>query len=369
MVIVSWTPPRIPPDSYRIVREDTGEAVAFPPSGVDEARLTGLVGQQIRFTVVAVTGGREYASQPSPPATPVPPPDAPTVSMQLVALAPTGFTVRVAVGVVAPATSYSVSVTVNGTSRVANRTDLAPNAPTSDFTFPCTGGGDPCLTGGSVTASATMTSEAGIGPPGTASLTIPGPPGFAFGQYFMYVSTGGKCLDVDLKLHTCTGSAGQLWVHVGDRAAIRNQSNNRCLAVNDAIHLAGDGCGDDPKKWTRLNVVGNEALLFASIGGECVRIIGDPAGEGVPVADPKNCTNAPTERWTAWRPPGGVPLASASTQPASLTLPVGGGRRDGPIGVPILALLILPLAAGLFRRTGRAVRGRAVRRQRQRTAR
>jgi hypothetical protein len=365
MVIVFWTPPRIPPDSYRVLRTDTNETVAFPPTGVDEARISGLVGQQISFIVVAVTGGRDYPSAPSRPATPVPPPDAPSVSLQLAALAPTGFTVRVTVGLTGAATSYGVSVTLNGTSQVLNRTDLPPSAPTSDFTFTCTGARNPCLTGGSVTADARATSEAGLGAIGTANLAIPGPPAFAYGQGFMYVSTGGKCLDVDLKLHTCTGAANQMWTHEGDRRAIRNQSNGRCLAVNDAIHLAGDGCTDDPKKWSRINPAGNEALLFASIGGECVRIMGDPAGEGVPVSDPKNCSDAPTERWMAWRQAGGVPLASASTQPASFGRP-GGGRRDGPIGAPILALLILPLAAGLFRRNSRAFAGR---RQRRRSAR
>jgi hypothetical protein len=351
-VLVFWTPPRITPDSYEIVREDTREVVASPPVGADQARIAGLAGQQVRFRVVAVTGGRRYPSPLSPPVSPIPLPDAPTVSMQLVALSPTSFTVRVTVNVAGPATSYGVSVTVNG--RVQNRTDLPPSSPTSDFTFPCTGPGDPCLTGGSVTANASVTSEGGLGPPGAATLTIPGPPGFAFGQAFMYVSRGGKCLDVDLRIHTCTGSAGQLWVHNGDRSWIRNQSNNRCLAVNDAIHLAGDGCTDDPKKFTRINPVGNEALLFASIGGECVRIIGSPDQEGAPVSDPKNCSDAPTERWTAWRQQGGVPL-TASAQPASFTpSSTGDNGAQGGLGEEsAVALLLLPLAAGLVRQRQR----------------
>jgi hypothetical protein len=244
-------------------------------------------------------------------------------------------------------TTYDLSVSTGSGRGLLNVQGVPIGQRPYQFSAECGGASDVCLRGGSVTATATLFNAAGAGPSDTRSAGIPAPPAFVFGSPFMYVSTGGKCLDFDLRLHTCTGSSGQLWTHVGDRAAIRN-GNGGCLAVNDDLHLARDGCTDDPKKWTRINPNGNEALLFAPDGGECVRVIGDPAGEGVPVLDRKQCSDAPTERWIAWRQQDGVPMAAA--QAAAFTVPAGPTRQDGPLGTTALVLLLLPLAAGLVRR-------------------
>jgi hypothetical protein len=281
----------------------------------------------------------------------MPLPDAPTVSIQLVALAPTGFTVRVTVGVVGPITSYGVSVTVNGTSRVLNRTPLPPNSPTSDFTFPCTGPGDPCLTGGSVTADASMTSDAGVGPPGSQTISIPAPPQFQFNGSTMLVSSGGKCLDgSNLTIRTCDGSPGQFW-SIRDVGSIRNPAHaNQCLSSPNGLHWSNDcNAPPDDQRWD-VQGSGNSRTFRNQDTGRCLAVNGDPGAEGTPAKD-LACRYNSQDTWYLFTQT--LPL-TATAQPASFTPPsTGDDRQNGGLGAPVVALLVMPLAAGLFRQRQR----------------
>jgi hypothetical protein len=358
-VDVAWTAPPNTPASYRILRADAPEPplVTGLGGGATSAIVGGLTpGEQVSFIVEAgYDDGTSYPSGASEPITAFGQPGSPTVTLELVARTTRSLTLRTTVTVVNnggnPVTGYDLTLTASsGQVQPPALQGIPLDDQPRQFTIACDNNGQLCMAGGTVTARATLTNAAGAGPEGTAQSSIPAPAGFAFGQAFMYVSTGGKCLDVSLTLRTCNGSAAHLWVHEADRRAIRNQSTGGCLAVNDRIHLARDGCTDDPKKWTRVNPAGNEALLFASIGGECVRIVGSPDQEGASVSDPKNCTNAPTERWTAWRPPPDVPVAAPAAQPASFTPSTTQDSTQAGLGeAPTLALLLLPLAAGLVR--------------------
>lgn len=357
-VAVFWTPPRLGPDSYEIRRADTDDVLATPEVNVDTAVITGPDLQQVRFIVVAVTNGRRYRSVPSGLPSPLPLPGAPTVSIQLVALSPASFTVRVTVGEVPSSATYGVSVTVNGTSRVANRTDMPASSPTSDFTFPCTGPADPCLAGGSVTADASITTEAGTGPPASTTRAIPAPPQFQYDGSTMLVSSGGKCLDgSSLTIRTCDGSPGQFW-SIRGVAAIRNPAHaNQCLSSPDGLHWSNNcNAPPDDQRWD-VQGSGNLRTFRNQDTHRCLAINGSPAAEGAPAKD-LGCQYNNQDTWYLFT--ATLPL-TASAQPASFTLPSTQDGEQGGLGEETVALLLLPLAAGLVRSRQRRQRRRPAR--------
>jgi hypothetical protein len=360
-VTVSWRPPPNTPTSYNVFRTDNTSQPVVPglSGGATEAIVSDqlVLGQEISFRVEAVYDGAPgYLSEPSNSVVAFDQPGSPTIRLELLARSPTQLTVRVTVEVGStggsPVTSYDLSVgaTGSGTQNFTGSIDQNQR----DVRVDCAGSPtEICLGGGTVTATASVANAAGSGPRGTQSRAIPGPPGFAYGQYYMYVSTGGKCLDVDLRLHTCTGSDSQLWVH-NNTGDIRNRGNGNCLAYNDTLHFASDGCSEREKRWNRVNETGNQAQIRGQYGDqECV-FVASPAAEGAQATDSRQCPNDAQDRWTAWRPQDGVPLTAASAaQPAAFIPSTADNRRDGPLGAATVALLLLPLAAGLWRRRQR----------------
>jgi hypothetical protein len=360
-VQVSWAPPRIPPTDYRILRAETGEQLATTGGGATSSIVTGLaLGQPVSFVVEAVSAAGSFRSAPSNAVVAFGRPGSPNIGIELVTRSPTAITLRVSVDVVtdggSPVTSYDLSVSTGAGRNLLTVQGVPIGQRPYQFVATCSEPGDICLSGGGLNAAATLVNAAGAGPPATTAFSVPEPPAFAFGQPFMMVSAGGKCMDADLRLHVCGGSAGQMWIH-NNGGAITNQSNGWCLAANDTLHLARDGCSERPKRWSRVNAVGNTAMIQNQDSGrECVYVAGDVAGEGVQVLDREGCGNSAQERWTAYRQQAGVPMTAAT--PAALTGPIGGGAKDGPLGAPAIALLLLPLAVGLVRRRGRVRRVR-----------
>jgi hypothetical protein len=346
---VSWTPPPNLPVSYQIQRTDTGAQVGTAPSGATFTYIGGLpLGQPVSFVVVAVTAGTSYPSAPSNAVSAYGRPGEPAIGVELAALSPTRVTLRITVDVQSdggqPVTTYDLEVKSDRDRTLVSVQGVPIGQRPYQFTADCVTPDDVCMRGGSVTATASLTNSAGAGPPGRASAGIPGPPGFVYGQGFMYVSSGGKCLDGDLKLHTCSGIASQYWRHM-NTGDIRNNASNLCLAYNDSLHLSSSGCSERPKRWKRVNEVGNEAQIRGQYDGqECLYVTGDPAGEGVPVTDSHSCFNGPNERWTAWRQDS-VPMSAFAPAAAAAAPPPSGS------GVPEIVLLLLaPLTLGLLRR-------------------
>jgi hypothetical protein len=356
---LSWSPPPIKPDSYRILTGAGDELRSDVSGGANSTIITGMkLGQPITFVVEAVSAAGRFQSAPSNPVVAFGSPGGPTIQIVMAARSPTTLTLRVTVDATtdggSPVTTYDLRVESGRV--LLNVMGVPIGQRPYQFTATCADSNDPCLGGGTVVATATLYNAAGAGPPNNASAAIPAPPAFAYRdqpgpeQPFRYVSTGGKCFSEDFRLHTCTGSAGQLWEHY--RAGyIVNQSNGQCLVYGNLHYRRiGDGCSERDSRWKRVPPDGNEGQIRGQYGAqECLYVNGDPAGDGTPVLSSRQCPNGPQDRWFAWRPEPGVPMTAA--QPAAFVPPAAGGAApDSALGGTATALLLLPLAAGLARR-------------------
>jgi ricin-type beta-trefoil lectin protein len=365
-VQVSWQAPPNPPNSYVVLRADNLEQVASVGGGGTFADIPGLPpGQDFSFFVEAVyDGDRRFRSGESNPTAAFGLPAGPTVGVQLVARGPDTLTLRIDVGVVdnggSPISTYDLAVDSSTGRSLENAVDIPIGQNPRQINVDCTGLGDLCLSGGSVTARATLRNAAGAGPRTDTAAGIDPPPQFPFNGSVLIVSTGGKCLDVDLNLHTCSDSAGgQRW-SLRSTGDIQNPaSGNRCLSTNDGLHLTDDGCsrpGEGADRENRWNLLdgGNTRRIQSQESGRCIFANGDPAGEGVQVRD-RGCQFNDQERWTFFTPT--LPFTAA--QPAAYEPPSTPERpaRDGALGGTMTALLLLGLAATALR--PRRARGRA----------
>jgi hypothetical protein len=355
-VRVAWVPPVITPDSYRILRVDTGADVGVEvttaPAGAAETFVsTGLtLGVSVSFVVEAVYADGSYQSDLSNPVTAFGRPAGPNVAVELAARSPASITLRVFVDVVSdggsPVTSYDLSANT-GSGRVHNAAGVPIGQRPYQFAVECGGTGDVCLSGGTVVATATLINGAGAGPPNSTTVNIPPPQQFGIDTDVMFVSSGGKCFDVDLRLHTCTGSPGQFW-SVRATGEIRNRANNQCLSSPDGLHFSTNcNAPPDDQRWT-VHGGGNLRVFQNQDTDRCLVVNGDPARENVQVLD-LGCRFNSSDTWYLFT--RSLPLTAA--RPASFTPPAERGRPDGPLGTTVVALLLLPLSAGLLRRRHR----------------
>jgi hypothetical protein len=267
--LVSWTAAPLPPTDYRIERSDMPNvAVSTAAAGATSAIVPGLpAGLRVRFVVVAIVAGvGTYASAPSDPEVQIfGPAGAPTVDIQVLGRGPTMLDVLVTVTPVDdggdPVQSYDVQVTSSNTgATMASQTGVAAGTQYR-ATVPCGGLGDVCLAGGTVTASATLNNAAGGGPPGSDSENIPPPPLWNYsengGSAVLMVTIDGRCLDASFTVQTCSINAiGERWIF-HNTGWIGNQSrgSNECLHNNGGF--VGSGCGDDTKRWERIDLAAN----------------------------------------------------------------------------------------------------------------
>jgi len=370
-VTVRWTPAPIRPTSYRILRTDTGEQVQTATADATFAIVTGLpAGLTTSFIVEAVAVAGSFRSQPSNVVSAYGRPGGPTVTIQLAARGPTTMTLRVTVDEVdnggSPITVYDIEVSGGGRT-LASQMDVPIGQRPFQVDLVCTGWADLCLSGGTVTAIGTLHNAAGAGPPTSTSATVDPPPPFDVNQNVpvALVSTGGKCLDRDLRLHTCNGGASQLWTP-RNTGVITSAVDGGCLAHNggNTLSLTSGSNGEclnrhKNKRWRHQPNSGSQRVFQGEDRSVCIAVIGPVDGEGAPV-NLETCRYNGQELWFLYKQQPGVPVTAfaparsggAAARPSS---------ADAPIGAPVTALLLLPIVVGLVRRRGRRPRlGRGV---------
>jgi hypothetical protein len=348
---VSWNPPVNPPASYRILRADTGEVVGTQVGGANSTIVGGLaLGQPVSFVIEAVfDDGSSYRSPASNSVVAFGRPGSPNVAVELVARAPDRITLRVTVDVAtdggSPVTSYDLSVTASSGPGL-NDAGVSISKRPYQFTLDCNGTGSLCLGGGTVTATATLYNAAGAGPAGKTDATIPAPPQFEYNGSTMFVSSGGKCFDRNLRLATCDGSTDQLW-SIRATGEIRPQANfSTCLSSPNGLHFTTNcNAPPDDQRWD-VQGSGNIRRFRNQDTGRCLAVEGDPSASGSPVKDLR-CQNNNQDTWYLFTPT--LPLTAAA-QPASFTTSdPERGEQGGLGGAPTVTILLLALTAGLFR--------------------
>ncbi len=359
-VQVQWTPPPNPPSQgYEILRVDTGSLVAQAPPGGTFSIVGGLPPGTYEFVVVAVDSTGRYPSAASNQITTYGLPSPPQVSAQLAARSPTTFQLNVFVSVQddggTPVNSYDISAQyTSGNGDSKSITGIPIGQSPWLLTMDCRGIADPCLSGGSVDITVTLTSAAGTGPPTTISQPVAAPPAWSRDTWVLLVTTGLKCLDADLRIHPCNQSAGMYWQHrsTGD---IRNQLNGQCLAANDGLHFASDGCSEADKRWQPRNGERvNANQVFQNEGTQrCLFVNGDPAADGTQVID-RNCSfNTDNERFYVFTTTDPFTMLRSFSVSDAATADSGGSGGDGPIGAPLAIVLLAPILLGLVRLRGR----------------
>jgi Ricin-type beta-trefoil lectin domain len=365
---VSWTAPPNQPASYNILRADNPDQPVGTESGDAATTIVGnglTLGESVRFIVEAVyPDGKSYRSQPSDEVIPYGIPGKPDVAVELVARAPAKLTLRVTV--TAPTnggstiTSYGVSVTA-GTTQNRNMAGSTLGQP-NQFEVDCGAFSSICLSGGTITATATLQNAAGSGPEERVDRSIQAQPQFEFNGSTMFVSSGGKCLTyspnvANLAIAECTGSTQQLW-SVRTTGEIRPQASfNQCLSSPDGLHYStncgrGPSGGQGPPDDQRWDVLGNGNIrgFRNQDTGRCLAVNGSPSAAGTQVKDLR-CTFNNQDSWylfTATLP------VTASALPASFTPWATQDSGQGGLGEEsTVALLLLPLAAGVVRQRRR----------------
>lgn len=366
-VLVSWKAPPNTPSQYRILPADTGAQLATALGGATSAIVSSPpIGQSVRYVVEAVFPGASYRSAPSDPVTAYGRPGAPRVSVQLLWRTPAQVGLSVTVEVVdnggQPVDTYGVSVTA-GSGHMSGSASVPIGQNPYQVVVSCTGGtADLCFSGGPVTAAATLHNPAGTGPEGAVTATIDPEPAWQYGTNVLIATSGGKCLDQSLRVRTCDGSAGELWqfLRTGD---IRNPSHsNNCLASNNGLHFASDGCTDAEKRWD-LNPAGSFTYTIRNQSTHrCLYVNGDPAGENVPFAD-RNCQLTTPELLSIFTPVARLSSVRHVSGGAADATP--DRTADAPVGLDTMAALLLPLAAVAVGRRSTRRRWRPVQRSRR----
>jgi Ricin-type beta-trefoil lectin domain len=335
-VRVAWTAPRLAPNGYRILRADTGEQVAIAAGNASTVIVSGVpLGQPIAFVVEAVTANGSYPSTPSAPVAAYGRPAAPAITPAAIAeRTPTSLKLRFTVQVTgdggSPVSTYDISLTDAGGRTLAQAQNIPIAQTPYDLTVACVTTADLCLTSGDATATAVLHNTAGAGAPGTRTTTIPPPAAFVYNDAVMIVSEGLKCLDRDLTLRTCNGSASQLWP-VRATGEIRSIIDNRCLVDSGGLAFTSNNCTSRSRRWDHLAVANNARALRNQETGRCLAAIAGASVEGGRV-NTRNCLYTLDERWTFFEPYQG-----------------GGGAGAVP-AAPLALILLLPLVMRRQRR-------------------
>jgi len=369
---VTWKPPPVAPERYRILRADTLEEVGTAPASASSQIVSNLPpGVPVSFVIEAIVGNAAYRSAPSNAISAFGNPGGPSLSMQLVARAPASVTVRVTVNAPdnggRPIQRYDVSVRSESSGRV-DSTAGVPYGQTFDAVLACDTLADVCLQGGTVSATVTLYNEAGAGPPGTASATIDPPPQFNVfeNQFVMFVSMGGKCLDRApfLTLQDCDGSAEQSW-SPRDLGDLLSEVDRSCLqheSSNIGLSSSRDGncrSRDDPVRWVHYPL--NDPLAnprhFRGEGtSRCIAVLGDVRTSGTQV-NLAGCVFNDQDRWFMFKQTG-LPMALTAAAPAAATATDPAAGDGNVLGISGMAVILLaPLVAGLVGR--RLAPGRA----------
>jgi len=332
------------------------------------------LGQQLTFVVEAVTPIGSFRSTPSNAVSAYGRPGSPAVSIALAARAPDSLTLDVTVDVVSDGgsmvTSYDISVTAAGR-QVGSAQGVAFAQRPYRMVVTCGSFSEICLGGGDVVATASLNNAAGGGPPASTAVNVSAPPAFNVNENApaMMVSAGGKCLDRDLLLHTCNGSAGQRWTprNLGD---FLSGADGFCLEHRARNRLGFTSPGDDEcrnredsVRWVHIpSTPVNSLRRFRGEGlSRCITVLGDPAGEGTPVnlRDTTSfCSGTDADLWFLYKQQPGVSMAAAAlASNAAAGAPAGSaaagsapGSSDGALGTSGAALLLLPVFAGMVRR-------------------
>jgi len=332
------------------------------------------VGQQIAFIVEAVTPARTYRSAPSNPVTAYGIPAGPNVSVNLAARTPNSVTLDVSVDVVSdggsPVTSYDL--TVSGGFGGAQGIPITQRP--YRVTVTCRSFGEVCLAGADVTATASLTNAAGIGPPNSTTVNVPAPPTYFRNIYdpVMLVSAGGKCFDRDFALHACNGNSSQLWIprdlgdilSAPDRACLDHEARTR-LGLS-AASVGNCRSRDDPDRWVFLppDNAGNLRRFRGEGLSRCITVLGDPAGEGTPVNlrdSTSQCSGTDQDLWYLYKQQPGVPTTAASLASIPTTATTSSAQQasqpggDGALGTTGAALILLPVVGAYLRRRRRGL--------------
>jgi len=354
-VLVSWTAPPIAPVSYQILRSDTSAPVGTAPAGATSTIITGLPpGQSIAFVVVAVTPTGTFPSAPSNAVAAYGQPGGPSLALVVVARAPHAVWVRVTVSVVdnggSPVTAYDLTVESGGRTLAS-----AMNVPVSQNQYQaqlsCVNMDDICLSGGTVQVSGTLYNAAGAGPITRTPFGINPPDPWQYEGTIMLATTGGKCLDSDLLIRTCASAAGgQFWA-IRARGNIYNLGLRRCLSTEGGLHLATSGCTERPRRWDLLGSGNTHRTIRNQESTRCIYVQGDPAADFVPFRDRRPCLFDAQEQLAFFVPslPIEPPGPNGPSAAVGVAQAAPARSADGPVGVPAVALLLVPAVAGLIR--------------------
>jgi hypothetical protein len=377
-ILVAWTPPPRGATSYRIYRTDNDTVVGTEAGGATSTILSGLpLGQRIAFVVEAVTPAGDFRSAASNDVSAYGQPGAPNVTIQLVARTPNTVTLSVMVDVVSdggsPITSYDITVSRTSGQPIASAVGVSMASRPYQATATCTSIPDICLSGGDVTATATLNNQAGAGPSSAPTVNVGPPPPFNVNENVavMMVSAGGKCFDRgSMSLQNCNGSPWQFWTpkNTGD---LTSAVDAACLEHRQRTRLGitaarDDECRnrEDSVRWVHLGG-GNERHFRGEGLSRCIAVLGDPSADFTPV-NLANCALNDSDRWFLYKQQPGVPMAAAA-RPAGLTGgqsgvdsggggPAGGGSAgggsaggEGGLGGSVAILLFGPLAIALAR--------------------
>jgi len=360
------------PASYQIVLVNTAAVVSTEPAGATATIIGGLpLGQQVTFVVVALeANGTPHTSAESNPVSAFGRPGGPAVSLQLVARTPSSVTIDVFVDVLSHggSTVGSYDVTLSGSGRTLG---TALGVPIAQRPYriigTCVNDAELCLSGGDVTATATLYNQAGAGPPASTTNNVPAPPGFDVNQNVpvMVVSAGGKCLHrsgSSVHLLTCNGSAEQQWRprNLGD---FLSGVDGACLEHERGSVLGFTRAGDDECKnredrvrWVHLQISGNTRHFRAEGRSTCIAVLGDVSSDFTPV-NLGTCSFDNQTRWYMYKQQPGVPMAAL--QPAAVVSTEDSAGPGSPESPETLVLFLVPLVAGLIQ-WGRRRHRRAV---------
>lgn len=339
-VMVTWTAPRIPPASYRVLRADNPSVQLATVAGAGSFAIVppGLpLGQPVTFIVEAVgADGKGYRSAPSdPPVTPFNAPGAPAIqNVVITARTPTQITLRVTIEPTSdggsPLSTYDVAVTDSGGRSLAVAQGVPIGQRPLDLTVSCHSNADLCLSGGGINVHAVVFNIAGGSLPADRASNIPYPASYDrngdTGATIMIISSGGKCLDRngrDELLRTCNGSQSQLW-KAFNTGNVNSVVDNWCLFTDDdgKLTLQGSNCTNKEHRYNDVGINRNDRFLQNDDHRGCILPIGDPAGEGVAVRTNADCTFSAAERWTFFKPvqPSQTVSYNRSTVPGVMML-------------------------------------------------